>query len=202
MKNPEEYTSLREEILQLINIQNNYIIAMYTISITILVFGIERKNEWIFMMPYIILLAFQRVISAKNNDMLRIAAYIAVYLENENEGWESQYTKIAKETSIIDKKHKGSLTLKNIIFGRVSSLQLGLVCSILGIVVCIVNNIQMWQGKLSFLFYIKSLLPVFILIILYFILRYRSKNALSSMEIRSSYINKLSCLKESEASKL
>ncbi len=51
-----EYIELKEEVIALIQIQNNYIIAMYTITVSILAFAIERNNEWLFLLPYIILL--------------------------------------------------------------------------------------------------------------------------------------------------
>lgn len=81
---------LRQEILDLITIQNTYIVAMYTITITIIGIGLERKSNVLFLLPYIILFSFQCIISAKKDGYIRIAAYIAVYLE-ERDGWEKQY---------------------------------------------------------------------------------------------------------------
>lgn len=87
IKNTNEYLSLRSEIISLVDIQYNYILAMYTISIALISLAIQQQNEWIFLLPYIVLFSFQRVISAKRNIMIRIAAYIAVFLDEEF-GWE------------------------------------------------------------------------------------------------------------------
>ena len=92
-----EYTMLKQEIISLVEIQNTYIIAMYTITITILGVAFERKSQILFLLPYIILFSFQRIISAKRDGMLRIASYIAVYLE-EGTGWESIYETISNRT--------------------------------------------------------------------------------------------------------
>lgn len=99
-----EYTMLRQEILDLINIQNNYIIAMYTITITILGIALERQSQVLFLVPYLILFSFQRIISAKKDGMVRIAAYISVYLEKDKEGWESKYEELVAAT--CEKKTK------------------------------------------------------------------------------------------------
>lgn len=40
MNSETEYSALRNEILNCITMQNNYIVAMYTISISILVFAL------------------------------------------------------------------------------------------------------------------------------------------------------------------
>ena len=55
-----EYNALRSEILNLISIQNTYIIAMYTITITILGFGLQTQNSFLFLLPYIVLFSFQK----------------------------------------------------------------------------------------------------------------------------------------------
>ena len=79
MNKEEEHLSLRSEIISLVEIQNNYIIAMYTITIALITLAIQQKNVWIYLLPYVILFSFQRIILAKRDIMLRIAAYIAVF---------------------------------------------------------------------------------------------------------------------------
>lgn len=197
MKKTEEYSSLRNEILGLINIQNSYIIAMYTITVTIFVFGIERKNEWIFLLPYIIFFSFQRIISAKNDAMVRIAAYISVYLE-EGAGWESRYGKIVERTTIKNNHGKKFSKVKNILLGRISSMQLGLVCSVCSIIICICNNLDIWNQKQSFSVYLTTTIPIFTSVVLFSLLRMNCNNALTNMSKREIYIEQLKLLKSEE----
>lgn len=79
MNNNEEFSSLRDEIIESITLQNNYIVAMYTIAVTIMVFAIEKNNSVLFLMPYMILFPFQSIINSKRDGMLKMGAYIEVY---------------------------------------------------------------------------------------------------------------------------
>ena len=188
--NKEEYNSLRTEIIELVNIQNNYIIAMYTITIAILSLAIQQENEWLFLLPYVILFSFQRIISAKNDGMLRIAAYIAVFLD-ENVGWEKNYeqiTGVAKTTG-RDKFSK----FMNVISGRISSMQLGVVCSIGCAITCVKKiggDIDSWSN-LNF----WEVLPIVVALFLFGSLREWCKGTLKNMEIRKEYIKNLEILK-------
>lgn len=130
-----EYNALRAEVLNLISIQNTYIIAMYTITVTILGIGLQTQNSLLFLLPYTVLFSFQRTISAKRDGYLRIAAYIAVYLEK-GSGWESRYETIVRSIQPVpNSKNNKLLSIgKNIILGRISSLQLGVICSIASII--------------------------------------------------------------------
>lgn len=189
-----EYIELKEEVIALIQIQNNYIIAMYTITVSILAFAIERNNEWLFLLPYIILFSFQRIIMAKNDNMVRIAAYIVVFLE-EGYGWESLYKSIVHYTTIKNNTSKPFSKLKNIVSGRISSLQLGLLSSTGCITVNIVNNklYSMPIHDIKFFDIIPSLMGI----ILFVLLVSWCKNALNSMNRREVYIEALKFNKES-----
>lgn len=85
-----EYTMLKEEILGLISSSDNLIIAMYTITIAILAVAFETNNCLLFLLPFIVLFSFQGVLNRKRDNMVKLAAYIAVYLEEEK-GWESKF---------------------------------------------------------------------------------------------------------------
>ena len=122
-----EYESLRQEILDLITAKDNFIIAMYTITTAILCFAFELENPVLFLVPYIVLFAFQYNISAKNESMVILAAYIAVCLE-EGQGWESQNQKYRDAMRNGVTFHKPESIWK-ILVGRLGSAQLGLLCS-------------------------------------------------------------------------
>lgn len=195
MNKPEEYISLRSEIISLIEIQNNYIIAMYTITIALITLAIQQKNVWLYLLPYIILFSFQRIISAKKDVMLRIAAYIAVFLDG-NLGWEKNYKNIINNTlKKYDEEEKFS-KLKNILSGRISSLQLGAVCSVGCILMQVIYifkknkwthlNEFIWQ-KINFI----DMLPIICAILLFCILADWCSGALNSMSVREKYIESL-----------
>lgn len=195
MNKSEEYTSLRSEIISLVDIQYNYILAMYTISIAIISLAIQQQNEWIFLLPYIILFSFQRVITAKRFIMLRLAAYIAVFLD-EDFGWEKNYNDIVDHTLKKHNRKKKFSWLKNIISGRISSLQLGVVCSVGCIIVCfrhIVENYG-WDNAKNVIWirtHLIQFLPVICAFLLLAALFDWCRGAVDSMEVRAKYIESL-----------
>lgn len=188
-----EYTMLKEEILNLTNTRNNYIIALYTITVTIIVFAIERQNQYIFLIAYIILFAFQRRIISSREGMVRIAAYIVVFLE-EGTGWESNYNEIFRNTCIKSKHQVKNPKLFELLTGRVSVVQLGFFCSAASIVMNWYNNKITLKNiiHLELIDYIAFICAV----ILYILLRIWSKNALKTNDIRNDYINELKQYKE------
>ena len=93
-----QYASLKTEMQEIVAIQSNYIIAMYTITVAIIGIGLQFDNVWLLLLPYVVLFSFQRIIQAKKDVMLRIAAYIYVFLDGPDE-FEKNYTKIEKKTT-------------------------------------------------------------------------------------------------------
>lgn len=175
-----EYTMLKQEIISLVELQNTYIIAMYTITITILGVAFERKSEILFLLPYVVLFSFQRIISVKRDGMLRISSYIAVYLE-EGEGWESKYEEIFNRTTRRSRKRFSKFT--NIFIGRISSLQLGLLCSASSIIMHFYNKIKLLNlNSLE----LQDVLVVLSSIILFTCLNYSVKDIFKSK--RKQYI--------------
>lgn len=205
MRKSEEYASLRSEIISLVDIQYNYILAMYTISIAIISLAIQQQNEWIFLLPYVILISFQRVISAKRNIMLRIAAYIAVFLD-EDFGWEKNYKDIIDNTLNKHNNKKKFSWLKNIISGRISSLQLGVVCSV-GCIIVSINNIlenNNWESVRNIIWSdirLIEMIPVAGAIVLLAYLMDWSRGSVDAMEVRDKYIKSLTQYKNDMESK-
>lgn len=188
-----EYSMLKQEIISLVEIQNTYIIAMYTITITIFGIAFERRSHVLFLLPYIILFPFQRVISAKQDGIARIAAYISVYLE-QGTGWESFYEEVFNRTTKENNNREKFSKLMNIITGRISSLQLAVLSSISSIIMCCYNKkINIFDIK-----NIKLIDSVVIIgaILLFAILYYWTKGALKSN--RKKYIKALENLKLGE----
>lgn len=195
----DEYSSLRAEIIGIIDITQNYIIAMYTITVAILTFAIQQQNPWLFLIPYVVLFSFQRIISAKRDIMVRMAAYIAVFLD-EDFGWEKNYKEIYKRTT--DKHNdKGKFSsFMNIISGRLSSLQLGVVCCI----GCIIMNVYVIYEIVkdstpdtNVLSEISAMdiIPSVCAILLLGALIEWCKNSLNTMKRRDQYIESLTAYK-------
>lgn len=184
-----EYNALRSEILNLISIQNTYIIAMYTITVTILGIGLQTQNSLLFLLPYTVLFSFQRTISAKRDGYLRIAAYIAVYLE-EGSGWESKYATIISSIQPTKHNNKFVTVINNIFVGRISSSQLGILCSSISIIMASLNITDN-----NFPLTIATILSAVVLLLL--LLRY-NKNTLKSMKKREEYIQLMKSAKQLE----
>lgn len=182
-----EYASLRQEMINLIDLQNNYIIAMYTITVTILGIAYERRSHILFLLPYVILFSFQRIISAKRDGLLRIAAYVSVFLEKDD-GWESRYSKVVNETCYKNNKVRYTKFM-NIITGRMSSFQLGFLCSISSIITCCINkNINLTNlSDIS----LKESSTLICSVALFAILYYWNKDSLKAMDKRTIYIEAL-----------
>lgn len=189
--NKEEYISLRSEIISLVNIQCN--------TVAIITLAIQQKNEWIFLLPYIILFSFQRLISAKRNVMLRIAAYIAVFLDGDF-GWEKNYSEITDNTLNKHNDKEKFSKFKDIVFGRISSLQLGVVCSVGCIITCVMHIAEnkkwySWSdimiSNISFI----EIFPALCAMILFCGLADLCKGALKAMKVRDTYIESLQIYK-------
>lgn len=118
-----EYSMLKQEILQLTSACDNLVIAMYTVTIAILAVAFETNNYNLFLLPFVVLFSFQGILNRKRAGIVRIVAYIVVYLEEEK-GWESKG--VCKQ-KIGDKRIKMNKMI-SFLFGRSSSAQLGLIC--------------------------------------------------------------------------
>lgn len=201
MEKKEEYNSLRAEVLGVIDIIQNYIIAMYTISIAILTFAVQQQNAWLFLLPYVVLFSFQRIIVAKKDIMVRIAAYIAVFLDGDF-GWEKNYKEIYENTTV---KHNASgqfSNLMNAISGRISSLQIGVVCSLGCLIMNIYSVYEIIQKSTPDTYVLDKIsamdiLPSVCAILLLAALKEWCKNSLNSMQRREQYIQSLTAYKNS-----
>lgn len=93
MPTETEYNTLRTEILNEMEMQTNLRIAMCTISVTILLFGIERKSPFLCLAVFAVLIPFRLLILNKQFGILRISAYIIVEFE-------SRYTRLKWESTV------------------------------------------------------------------------------------------------------
>lgn len=188
MKKEVQYEVLKQEILNLDSKKANYVIAMYTITITVSIFSLEIRNEWYFLITYIILFAFERQILSIREGSIRIAAYMAVYLE-EGEGWESNYKQIFEQTCVKSDQEVRYSKIVDILSGRIAVTQLGLFCSIASIGMSIYNNNITFQsiGNANFF----DALCICSSICLFALIKLWCKNATKTISIRDRYIENL-----------
>ena len=187
-----EYSSLRQEILDSITSRDNYIMAMYSITAAGLCVAFELQNPILFLIPYIILFAFQNTITSKNENMIVLAAYIAVYLEEGN-GWESRNTEIKK---IMHEgiPFKRANSVWKFLVGRIGSVQLGMLCSISCITYSVINICSATQiNKI-----IESSIYIALSVILYVLIRVQTRNALKLGIRMKIYIENLKKAKQAE----
>lgn len=87
-----EYNTLRSEILQKIE-QNNQLLAFtFTAIIAVLAFAVEAGNLFLYIAPMMIIIPLSIRIAYYKSAIVRLSAYIIVYLEGQiNElAWESR----------------------------------------------------------------------------------------------------------------
>lgn len=192
MDKQTEYSSLRQEILDSITSRDNYIMAMYSITAAGLCVAFELQNPILFLIPYIILFAFQNTITSKNENMIVLAAYIAVYLEEGN-GWESRNTEIKK---IMHEgiPFKRANSVWKFLVGRIGSVQLGMLCSISCIAYSVGNILVPTHINNT----IESASYIAVSIILYVLIRVQTKDALKLGSRRKTYIENLKKAKLAE----
>lgn len=182
---PTEYATLRQEILDSIAAKDNYIIAMYTITTAVLCVAFELQNPILFLIPYVILFAFQNAIATKNENMIAIAAYIAVCLEK-GSGWESNNIKLK---GVMQKgiPYKRLTSIWKFLIGRISSVQLGMLCSVSCTVIAIIDILAAEQICEM----IESGAYIILSAVLYILIRIQTKNVLSLKDRREAYIKNL-----------
>ena len=143
-----EYSALKNELINLDTERNNLVIAMYSIFITVFCFSVEFKNKFALLSLYIVLFAFQRRFITIREGMNRVAAYIAVYLDNPY-GWESNFITIFQETCVKNKQIVKMPKVIELVTGRVASVQLGLISSFGTIIMIIIAYIERIQQSFA-----------------------------------------------------
>lgn len=183
-----EYAALKQEILNLDTKKSNYVMAMYTIMITIFIFSLEVRNEWYFLITYIILFSFERQMLSIREGSIRIAAYIAVFLE-EGKGWESNYEEIFNQTCIKSEHNVVHSKIVDMVTGRIAVTQLGLFCSVASIGMTIYTN------KITFLSIGEADffdgICICLSIVLFLLIRFWCSGASKTMGMRRKYIENL-----------
>lgn len=106
-----EYNTLRNEILNEMQMQTNLRIAMVTVSIAVLSFAFENESSTLFMLNFIVIIMFRLLIHSKQFGILKLSAYIIVRFERNcrNLKWES----VSLSHSLIEKSKISFYKIRN-----------------------------------------------------------------------------------------
>jgi len=96
----KEYSSLRDEILQLSDRQFNLVTFALTVTIALIGYGISNNNGFIPLVP-LLMLAFVLVQLVRvRRGMIRISSYISFFIEYGNDmGWETRANQLRQITA-------------------------------------------------------------------------------------------------------
>ncbi len=101
------YSNLRDEIMDLIKRQDTYLLAAITMTITVLSFSLQFGNEWVALLPLLILLPMSKRFSDFRYGIVFLASYMAVFLEEKSPtGWEYMREEYYKTQNAYVKKRK------------------------------------------------------------------------------------------------
>ena len=81
----KEYEELRNEIKQKVELHNSLITFMITTVIAILAFAVEGDSTILYLLPFGIIIPISMRVTYYRTAMLKLSAYIIVFLESEIE---------------------------------------------------------------------------------------------------------------------
>ena len=179
----KEYSAIKNEIQAMINIQQTYVIAMYTLFAVFIGLALDYRNPWILLIPYVVLIPFQRIIDAKKAISMKLSAFLSVYADDV---WETNYNYF--EETVFSPTYKKSYFGKKRII-RVSSLHLGAICSCFCIIRCILNLYKNRGNNTNLVSdsYVPCLVAVLLLVFMY----YWCSDALDAYKLRQKYVEAL-----------
>ena len=92
----EEYNTLRAEVLQKIELHNKLIMFAITTTVAILAFAFSQNNAYLFLLPFCVIIPVSLRVIYYRSAMVKISAYIAVFIEpkNKNYNWETRNHKL------------------------------------------------------------------------------------------------------------
>lgn len=103
----KEYESLRNEILQKIQLTNTLLNFAVTTAVAILAFAVESKNKnaLLFLVPFCVLIPISVRIAYYRDSMAKISAYMNVFLEEKIEGFDWETRNVLLDEKNMNKKY-------------------------------------------------------------------------------------------------
>ncbi len=91
----KEYETLREEMLQKIELHNSLITFMITTVVALLTFSLTQDEPLLYLLPFCIIIPITMRVTYYRTMMVKLSAYIIVYLEKDIKGleWETRNTR-------------------------------------------------------------------------------------------------------------
>ena len=91
----KEYETLRAEMLQKIELHNSLITFMITTVVALLTFSLTQDEPLLYLLPFCIIIPITMRLTYYRTMMVKLSAYIIVYLEKDIKGleWETRNTK-------------------------------------------------------------------------------------------------------------
>lgn len=91
----KEYETLREEMLQKIELHNSLITFMITTVVALLTFSLTQHEPLLYLLPFCIIIPITMRVTYYRTMMVKLSAYIIVYLEKDIKGleWETRNTR-------------------------------------------------------------------------------------------------------------
>lgn len=186
----EEYACITSRIMTSFQIKHSYNIGMYTITIAIIGFALETQNAWLFLLPYVVLFSFHRIIQNERYRINKYDAFLAVY---SNDVWEQEYKEFHDNLKQSYKVHVHGITTNKLV--RVPALHLGLVCSVMSIFMQAYVMVSTGEGyDLNRLITHYTLGDIFLIAVafgLWILIFFWCKNANDSMATREKYIEQI-----------
>lgn len=117
----KEYEILREEMLQKIELHNSLITFMITTVVALLTFSLTQDEPLLYLLPFCIIIPITMRVTYYRTMMIKLSAYIIVYLEKEVKGlkWETRNTLFANSE---DKQLYNDLTISHYYEGFLLSI--------------------------------------------------------------------------------
>lgn len=87
-----EYETIREEILQKVNLHNSLITFMITTVVALLTFALTNNKPFLYLLSFCIIIPISMRITYYRTMMIKLSAYIIVYFEKDIKGlkWETR----------------------------------------------------------------------------------------------------------------
>ena len=176
----EEYNTLRAEVLQKIELHNKLIMFAITTTVAILAFAFSQNNAYLFLLPFSGIIPVSLRVIYYRSAMVKISAYIAVFIEpkNKNYNWETR-------------NHKLNISINNYITKALRS-KINYDCLILSIscyILFVVRFLNM-TSKINFDFWIAVISPI-LLVIIELILSIKGNKLYKTKQYRSDKWKKM-----------
>lgn len=96
MNKNQDYENLREEIMYSRKAQDTFTVFLYTTVITILGFAFELNNEYLYLLPIVIIIPVAIKVADYRRTIAYIAAYMIAFLEKNYNEWETNNFEFSK----------------------------------------------------------------------------------------------------------